>query len=207
MPSETETLEPVTIPVEAPTEHPIDTDHGDHDRFAHYCRKADITRALVTGEAIVALCGKKWVPTQRPVPIPGMPDVQRAQGRGLEALTARGGHHDRPACPSRASSAGRRHRGRCLRDDRADLRDRRGEGRRSRRTDRDRRARCRPRRARQRLRDRLLRGAPRPRGQLDPRRDAGSTARRGVAAAPAHPPPGRRPPPGARRPGSPRSPS
>ena len=27
-------------------------DDGDHDRFAHYCRKADIVRAHVTGEAI-----------------------------------------------------------------------------------------------------------------------------------------------------------
>ncbi len=44
----------------------IDTEGGDHDRFAHYCRKADITRALVTGEAITALCGKKWVPSRDP---------------------------------------------------------------------------------------------------------------------------------------------
>ena len=35
------------------------TDDGDHDRFAHYAKKADIARAYVTGEAIVALCGKK----------------------------------------------------------------------------------------------------------------------------------------------------
>ena len=82
MPSETETLEPVTVPVEAPTEHPIDTDHGDHDRFAHYCRKADITRALVTGEAIVALCGKKWVPTRDPSRYPVCPTCKERKAAG-----------------------------------------------------------------------------------------------------------------------------
>ena len=52
-PQTTETITPVQAP------ETVDTDGGDHDRFAHYCKKADITRALVTGEAIVALCGKK----------------------------------------------------------------------------------------------------------------------------------------------------
>ena len=53
---------------DAPLTHPdrIDTEGGDHDRFAHYCRKEDITRAMVTGEAITALCGKKWVPSRDP---------------------------------------------------------------------------------------------------------------------------------------------
>ena len=46
---------------------------GDHDRFSHYCRKADITRALVTGEAITALCGKRWVPTRDPERYPICP--------------------------------------------------------------------------------------------------------------------------------------
>ncbi len=55
---------PVDTPVEAPS-RPV-TDDGDHDRFAHYARKDDVTRAYVTGEAIVALCGKKWVPTRDP---------------------------------------------------------------------------------------------------------------------------------------------
>lgn len=43
-----------------------DTARGEHDRFAHYCRKADIVRSAVTGESIVALCGKRWVPTRDP---------------------------------------------------------------------------------------------------------------------------------------------
>jgi Protein of unknown function (DUF3039) len=74
-----ETVTPVR-PVEAP-EH-VDTDHGDHDRFAHYCRKADITRALVTGEAIVALCGKKWVPTRDPSRYPICPSCAERKAAG-----------------------------------------------------------------------------------------------------------------------------
>ena len=67
--SETTTApSPVIAPVETPVERPVpvDTDDGDHDRFAHYARKDDVARAYVTGEAIVALCGKKWVPTRDP---------------------------------------------------------------------------------------------------------------------------------------------
>ena len=67
-------------PVTTPT--PVDTDHGDHDRFAHYCRKADITRALVTGEAIVALCGKKWVPTRDPSRYPVCPTCRERKAAG-----------------------------------------------------------------------------------------------------------------------------
>ena len=37
---------------------------GDHDKFAHYAEKADITEAFVTGIPIIALCGKIWVPTR-----------------------------------------------------------------------------------------------------------------------------------------------
>ena len=37
---------------------------GDHDRFAHYVDKVALTRSAITGEAVVALCGKKWVPTR-----------------------------------------------------------------------------------------------------------------------------------------------
>lgn len=40
------------------------TTDGDHDRFSHYVNKAALTRSAVSGEAVVALCGKKWVPTR-----------------------------------------------------------------------------------------------------------------------------------------------
>jgi hypothetical protein len=80
----TPTIAPVRPPVETPTEstQPIDTDGGDHDRFAHYCRKDDITRAMVTGEAIVALCGKQWVPTRDPERYPICPTCKERKAAG-----------------------------------------------------------------------------------------------------------------------------
>jgi len=80
----TEVLPPQVLPGEAPatTPVPVDTDHGDHDRFAHFCRKDDITRALVTGEAIVALCGKRWVPTRDPSRYPVCPTCKERKAAG-----------------------------------------------------------------------------------------------------------------------------
>ena len=40
------------------------TTDGDHDRFSHYVDKTALTRSAVSGKAVVALCGKKWVPTR-----------------------------------------------------------------------------------------------------------------------------------------------
>jgi len=45
--------------------HPT-LDDGDHDRFAHFARRADIVKSAVTGRPIVALCGKVWVPGRNP---------------------------------------------------------------------------------------------------------------------------------------------
>ncbi len=74
----TETV--TATPVEAP-QRPI-TDDGDHDRFAHYAKKSDITRAYVTGEAIVALCGKKWVPSRDPARYPICPACAERKAAG-----------------------------------------------------------------------------------------------------------------------------
>jgi hypothetical protein len=49
---------------------------GDHDRFAHYVRKDQLTRALVEGTPVVALCGKKWVPCRDPERYPVCPTCQ-----------------------------------------------------------------------------------------------------------------------------------
>lgn len=51
-------------------------DEGDHDRFAHYVRKADIMRSAVEGVAVVALCGKKWVPNRDPEKFPVCPQCK-----------------------------------------------------------------------------------------------------------------------------------
>ncbi|MCJ7438458.1 MAG: DUF3039 domain-containing protein [Acidimicrobiia bacterium] len=85
MPAETITLETITpatitTPVQAP--ETVDTDSGDHDRFAHYCKKEDIVRAHVTGEAITALCGKKWVPTRDPSRYPICPTCAERKAAG-----------------------------------------------------------------------------------------------------------------------------
>jgi len=58
-----------TTPVEQEVTNPV-TDDGDHDRFAHYVRKADATRAAIEGTPVIALCGKVWVPTRDPKKYP-----------------------------------------------------------------------------------------------------------------------------------------
>ena len=85
-PVEAPVEEPVQAPVRAPTiveeRVPLDTDGGDHDRFAHYARKEDVTRAYITGEAITALCGKKWVPTRDPTRYPICPTCVERKAAG-----------------------------------------------------------------------------------------------------------------------------
>jgi hypothetical protein len=49
------------------------TGDGDHDRFAHYVKREDAMRAYVTGEPIVALCGKVWTPSRDPEKYPVCP--------------------------------------------------------------------------------------------------------------------------------------
>lgn len=51
-------------------------DEGDHERFAHFVRKDKIVESAVTGEAVVALCGKVWVPTRDPSRFPVCPDCK-----------------------------------------------------------------------------------------------------------------------------------
>lgn len=52
------------------TELRIDTSTGDHDTFAHYADKGEITYALIYGVEIVSLCGKKWIPSKDPSRFP-----------------------------------------------------------------------------------------------------------------------------------------
>ena len=48
-------------------------DDGGHDRFAHYIKKEKIVESAVTGKAVRALCGKKWVPSRDPSKYPICP--------------------------------------------------------------------------------------------------------------------------------------
>jgi hypothetical protein len=74
--TQTETLTPTQAPERERT------DDGDHDRFAHYAKKDAIARAYVTGEAIVALCGKKWVPSRDPSRYPICPTCKELKEAG-----------------------------------------------------------------------------------------------------------------------------
>lgn len=67
-------LEGSTITKERPDEK---LDEGDHERFAHYVRKEKILESAVTGEPVIALCGKVWVPGRDPSKFPVCPDCQK----------------------------------------------------------------------------------------------------------------------------------
>ena len=49
---------------------------GDAERFSHYVRKEKIVEAAVTGEPVIALCGKVWVPNRDPKRFPVCPACQ-----------------------------------------------------------------------------------------------------------------------------------
>ena len=51
----------------------LKVEDGDHDRFAHYVKKGKILESAVSGKAVRALCGKKWVPTRDPEKFPICP--------------------------------------------------------------------------------------------------------------------------------------
>jgi hypothetical protein len=61
-------------------------DEGEHDRFAHYVRKEDIMRSAVEGVAVIALCGKKWIPNRDPQKYPVCPSCKEI----FEALRSAG---------------------------------------------------------------------------------------------------------------------
>jgi hypothetical protein len=46
---------------------------GDHERFSHYVRKEKILESALSGEPVVALCGKVWVPGRDPQKFPVCP--------------------------------------------------------------------------------------------------------------------------------------
>jgi len=48
------------------TDAPPVTQDGDHERFSHYAPADEVTRALIEGTPLTALCGKVWVPHRDP---------------------------------------------------------------------------------------------------------------------------------------------
>ena len=51
----------------------LEEDDGGHDRFSHYVKKEKIVESAVTGKAVRALCGKKWIPSRDPERYPICP--------------------------------------------------------------------------------------------------------------------------------------
>lgn len=49
---------------------------GDHERFSHYVAKEKLTDAMVMGTAVIALCGKVWVPSRDPQRFPVCPECK-----------------------------------------------------------------------------------------------------------------------------------
>jgi len=46
---------------------------GDHERFSHYVRKEKILESAFSGDPVIALCGKVWVPGRDPQRFPVCP--------------------------------------------------------------------------------------------------------------------------------------
>ena len=69
--------ETISAPVEIEAPSPVDTDGGDHERFAHYVQKDKILESALTGKPVIALCGKVWVPGRDPEKFPVCPDCKK----------------------------------------------------------------------------------------------------------------------------------
>lgn len=57
---------------------------GDHERFAHYVRKEKILESALSGDPVIALCGKVWVPGRDPQRFPVCPTCKEIY-EGLRA--------------------------------------------------------------------------------------------------------------------------
>ncbi len=66
------TMDPDTDTLTRP-EQEENFEPGDHERFAHYVRKGQDIQSMMYGTPVVALCGKKWVPSRDPKRFPVCP--------------------------------------------------------------------------------------------------------------------------------------
>ncbi|MDN6330999.1 MAG: DUF3039 domain-containing protein [Micrococcaceae bacterium] len=67
---------------------------GDSERFAHYVRKEKIMESALTGEPVIALCGKVWVPGRDPNKFPVCPECKEVY-EGIRAPKDGGGKGDK----------------------------------------------------------------------------------------------------------------
>ncbi len=54
---------------------------GDHERYSHFVKKDKIVESAVMGNAVIALCGKVWVPSRDPQKFPVCPMCQEIYER------------------------------------------------------------------------------------------------------------------------------
>jgi hypothetical protein len=62
-----------TAVLERETVEETQVEPGDHERFAHYVRKEKILESALSGDPVIALCGKVWVPGRDPNRFPVCP--------------------------------------------------------------------------------------------------------------------------------------
>lgn len=67
---------------------------GDHERFSHYVRKEKILESALSGQAVVALCGKVWVPGRDPKRFPVCPVCKEIYEGLREPQDGEGGGQD-----------------------------------------------------------------------------------------------------------------
>ena len=63
---------------------------GDHERFAHYVQKEKILESALSGDPVIALCGKVWVPGRDPGRFPVCPTCKEI----FDGLPPGGGDDD-----------------------------------------------------------------------------------------------------------------
>ncbi len=75
---------------------------GDSERFAHYVRKEKIMESAMSGDAVIALCGKVWTPGRDPEKFPVCPECKDIydglrpgkDGKGKGGKGGKGGDQD-----------------------------------------------------------------------------------------------------------------
>ena len=87
--------EGTTTVLEAEVEATPRTSHGDgdHERFAHYVRKEKILESALSGDPVIALCGKVWTPGRDPQRFPVCPTCREIYS-GIPASGGAGGDKD-----------------------------------------------------------------------------------------------------------------
>lgn len=58
------------------TETTQSVEAGDHERFAHYVQKEKIMESALSGDPVIALCGKVWTPGRDPKKFPVCPECK-----------------------------------------------------------------------------------------------------------------------------------